>query len=113
MSIPPSSASIPVLTQVISAPDGEKSGLPHAPDKTAEARAEEDLKMRGTGAIFGTNQSGESGLALADFIQDYHLFIEASKWAARIFLSTEPTHVAIREEILQRLDENIHLICLN
>lgn len=75
--------------------------------------AEEDLKMRGTGAIFGTNQSGESGLALADFIQDYHLFIEASKWAARIFLSTEPTHVAIREEILQRLDENIHLICLN
>lgn len=75
--------------------------------------AEEDLKMRGTGAIFGTNQSGESGLALADFIQDYHLFIEASKWAARIFTSTEPAHVAIREEILQRLDENIHLICLN
>lgn len=75
--------------------------------------AEEDLKMRGTGAIFGTNQSGDSGLVLADFIQDYHLFIEASKWAGQIFRSPDAAHVRIRDEILSRLDENIHLICLN
>ncbi|KAF5061564.1 ATP-dependent DNA helicase RecG [anaerobic digester metagenome] len=75
--------------------------------------AEADLKMRGTGAIFGTNQSGDSGLTLASFIQDYHLFLEASKWAARIFRSEEPAHRRIKEEILSRLDENIHLICLN
>lgn len=75
--------------------------------------AEEDLKMRGTGAIFGTNQSGDSGLTLASFIQDYHLFIEASKWAAKIFRSNESAHRAIKEEILTRLDDSFHLVCLN
>lgn len=75
--------------------------------------AEADLQMRGTGAIFGTNQSGDSGLTLASFIQDYHLFLEASKWAGIIFRSVDPAHRKIKEEILARLDENIHLACLN
>lgn len=75
--------------------------------------AEEDLKLRGTGAIFGTNQSGDSGLVLADFIQDYKLFMEASKWAGRIFQSDDPNHQAVKEEILTRLDETFHLVCLN
>ena len=75
--------------------------------------AEEDLKLRGTGAIFGTNQSGESGLVLADFIQDYRLFTEASKWAGKVFRSDAPAHQAVREEILSRLDDTFHLVCLN
>ena len=75
--------------------------------------AEADLKMRGAGAIFGTNQSGDSGLTLADFIQDYHLFIEASKWAGIIFKSTDPGHQAVKNEILTRLDESFYLVCLN
>lgn len=75
--------------------------------------AEADLKMRGTGAIFGTNQSGDSGLTLANFIEDYKLFTEASKWAGEIFRSTEKAHLAIKEEILTRLDESFHLVCLN
>lgn len=75
--------------------------------------AEADLKMRGTGAIFGTNQSGDAGLTLADFIRDYHLFIEASKWAGIIFKSDEAAHQAIKNEILTRLDESFYLVCLN
>lgn len=75
--------------------------------------AEADLKMRGTGAIFGTNQSGDSGLTLADFIADYKLFMEASKWASQVFQSTDPAHLEIKQEILKRLDKSMHLICLN
>lgn len=75
--------------------------------------AEEDLKLRGSGSIFGTNQSGDSGLILADFIQDYKLFTEAGTWAARIFQSADPSHQRVKEEILSRLDDTFHLVCLN
>lgn len=75
--------------------------------------AREDLKMRGTGAILGTNQSGASDLILSDFIRDYDLFIKADKWAEIIFNSEKKDHILIKNEILEKMDKTLNLICLN
>ncbi|MFB0919255.1 MAG: DNA helicase RecG, partial [Clostridiaceae bacterium] len=75
--------------------------------------AEEDLKMRGSGAIFGTNQSGDSGLILSDFIQDYNLFTRASKWASIVYNSENPGYKKIRDEILNKIEKTVNYICLN
>ncbi|PKK38654.1 ATP-dependent DNA helicase RecG [Clostridiaceae bacterium JG1575] len=74
--------------------------------------AQKDLEMRGSGALFGTNQSGESGLILADFIQDYPLFIEASRWAEIVFSAQNKEHRDIRDEFLATLDDGFHLVCV-
>ncbi|KXT74626.1 ATP-dependent DNA helicase RecG [Streptococcus sp. DD10] len=46
--------------------------------------AEEDLKMRGSGEIFGTRQSGIPEFQVADLIEDYAILEEARKVAQQI-----------------------------
>lgn len=46
--------------------------------------AEEDLKMRGSGEIFGTRQSGIPEFKIADIVQDYHILEEARRVASSI-----------------------------
>lgn len=46
--------------------------------------AEEDLKMRGSGDIFGTKQSGLPEFKVADIVEDYRILEEARKTAAQI-----------------------------
>lgn len=46
--------------------------------------AEEDLKMRGSGEIFGTRQSGIPEFQVADIVEDYPILEEARKVAAQI-----------------------------
>ncbi|MBM7642112.1 ATP-dependent DNA helicase RecG [Streptococcus loxodontisalivarius] len=46
--------------------------------------AEEDLKMRGSGEIFGTRQSGIPEFKAADLIEDYAILEEARKVAGQI-----------------------------
>lgn len=75
--------------------------------------AEEDLKIRGTGAIFGTNQSGDSGLVLSNFISDYNIFTKASKWASIVYNSENPEYRKIRDEILSKIEKTVNYICLN
>lgn len=75
--------------------------------------AEEDLKLRGTGAIFGTNQSGESGLVLSNFVTDYDIFIKANKWANIVFSSNKKGYIKVKEDILRKVDKTLDLICLN
>lgn len=75
--------------------------------------AKEDLKLRGTGSIFGTNQSGDSGLILADFIRDYNIFIEANKWANIVYMDKSGKYEELKDGILKRLEENLSYICLN
>ena len=45
--------------------------------------AEEDLKMRGSGEIFGTRQSGIPEFQVADLVEDYPILEEARKLPAR------------------------------
>ncbi|MBP2624024.1 ATP-dependent DNA helicase RecG [Streptococcus oricebi] len=46
--------------------------------------AEEDLKMRGSGEIFGTRQSGLPEFQVADIVEDYPIVEEARKVASQI-----------------------------
>ena len=51
--------------------------------------AEQDLKLRGPGDLFGTRQSGEFGFRLADIYEDADLLVSASAYADRR-LSEDP-----------------------
>lgn len=46
--------------------------------------AEADLKMRGSGEIFGTRQSGLPEFKVADLVEDYPILEEARKVAQSI-----------------------------
>ena len=47
--------------------------------------AEEDLKLRGSGEIFGTRQSGLPEFSVADIVNDYNILEVARQEAIAIF----------------------------
>lgn len=51
--------------------------------------AEEDLKMRGSGEIFGTRQSGLPEFQVADIVEDYPILEEARKVASQIVFTPD------------------------
>lgn len=64
--------------------------------------AEEDLKMRGSGEIFGTRQSGIPEFQVADIVEDYPILKEARKVASQIVQNKD-----------WRRDPNWHLVALH
>lgn len=64
--------------------------------------AEEDLKMRGSGEIFGTRQSGIPEFQVADIVEDYPILEEARKVASQIVQNKD-----------WRRDPNWHLMALH
>lgn len=64
--------------------------------------AEEDLKMRGSGEIFGTRQSGIPEFQVADIVEDYPILEEARKVASQIVANHS-----------WRQDANWHLVSLH
>ena len=64
--------------------------------------AEEDLKMRGSGEIFGTRQSGIPEFQVADIVEDYPILEEARKVASQIVANPS-----------WRQDANWHLVSLH
>ncbi len=65
--------------------------------------AEEDLKMRGPGDIYGTRQSGAMDFKIADIVHDMDL-MEETREAAQIILANDPylespAHLLLRRSI--------------
>jgi ATP-dependent DNA helicase RecG len=75
--------------------------------------AEEDLKIRGTGEIFGYRQHGDNGLILSDIIEDAHLLIEANKEAKLLLKSNEENDIRLKNDILKKLTLSSKYICFN
>jgi len=75
--------------------------------------AEEDLKLRGGGEIFGYRQSGESGFILADLIDDIGMLRAAHKDAAEIFTSGDASDSIVKEEFMKKIEDNSKYICFN
>lgn len=75
--------------------------------------AEEDLKQRGTGQLFGVHQSGHSGLVLSDLARDYDLFLRANQYAQTVFKGKTEEDTRIKAEFLEKLSQNLNYICLN
>ncbi len=63
--------------------------------------AEEDLKMRGSGEIFGIRQSGIPEFLVADLVDDYNILEVARSEAAGIFKHSEDF-----KDLLARIDVN-------
>ncbi|MFC4653081.1 ATP-dependent DNA helicase RecG [Lactococcus nasutitermitis] len=59
--------------------------------------AEEDLKMRGSGEIFGVRQSGIPEFAVADIVNDYNILEVARAEAVEIFKTPENYHELIAQ----------------
>lgn len=75
--------------------------------------AEEDLKIRGSGEIFGFRQHGEDGLIFSNLSQDIHVFTTASLEAKKFLESEEAEDIRIRREILDKLYKNSKIISFN
>lgn len=70
--------------------------------------AEEDLKMRGSGEIFGTRQSGIPEFQVADIVEDYPILEEARRVAAEIVTDhhwkEKPQWAPILQNLRERSD---------
>lgn len=75
--------------------------------------AEEDLKLRGGGEIFGTRQSGEDGLMISDVIADINILKCANEEAKYLMKSEDKDDIIFKKEIIQILSSKSKYICFN
>lgn len=75
--------------------------------------SEEDLKLRGSGEIFGFKQHGEDELILTDIFDNVELLKIANKEAKRVIMSTDETDIKIKNEIFKKIENGSKLICFN
>lgn len=75
--------------------------------------AEQDLKLRGSGEMFGFRQSGENGLILSDLGEDFPLFKIANDEAKKLFNNEEEEKQRILREIMLNLERSTKYICFN
>ncbi|NLZ49823.1 MAG: ATP-dependent DNA helicase RecG [Clostridiales bacterium] len=74
--------------------------------------AEEDMKLRGSGDLFGIKQSGDAGLILADIYQDVDMFRVANREARKV-LDNEEKYKGLLEELKESLERTSKYICFN
>lgn len=75
--------------------------------------AEEDLKLRGSGELFGARQSGEDMLILSDLISDMQI-LKCANNEARILLNSKTQEdINFKNEIITILDTRSKYICFN
>jgi ATP-dependent DNA helicase RecG len=75
--------------------------------------AEEDLKIRGSGELFGFRQHGENSLLLADVIEDIELLKAANLEAKKLIKSSDEKDIKVKNEIVKKLDHTSKFICFN
>jgi ATP-dependent DNA helicase RecG len=75
--------------------------------------AEEDLKTRGAGELFGFKQHGESGLILADVVEDINILKIANSEAKKLIQSETTYDVKIKNEIIAKIEQSSNYICFN
>ena len=75
--------------------------------------AEEDLKTRGAGELFGIKQHGESGLILADVIEDIDILKLANKEAKQLIQSDNIEDMRLKNEIIEKIEKSSSYICFN
>lgn len=75
--------------------------------------AEQDLKLRGAGELFGLRQHGEDSLILSDVFEDINILKSANSDAKELLKSTNKDDLVIKNEILIRLENSSKFICFN
>lgn len=75
--------------------------------------SEEDLKLRGSGEMFGKKQSGDAGFILADLYEDINI-LKAAKYEATYLLQNNyKENMQLIMEMKRNLDNNSKYICFN
>ena len=75
--------------------------------------AEQDLKLRGSGEIFGMRQSGEEGLLLADLYDDIKILKCATRDAKLILENPEGNHKKLIIETMKSIEKSKGFLCFN
>ncbi len=75
--------------------------------------SEQDLKIRGTGELFGIKQSGEDELLLANLREDMDILRVANKEAQMVIDSDDMEYIKMKKEILRKLSSSSNYICYN
>lgn len=75
--------------------------------------AEEDLKLRGSGELFGARQSGDDMLILSDPVSDINI-LKIANSEARILLNSKAREdIEFKKEIIEILESRSKYICFN
>jgi ATP-dependent DNA helicase RecG len=88
-------------------PEGEQRVAAMVETNDGFRLAEEDLRIRGQGTVFGTRQSGVKDLRLADILSDFDLLVVARRDAFAL-VDAEPTlsgHPELRDEVTAMLGD--------
>lgn len=75
--------------------------------------AEEDLKIRGSGEIFGIRQHGDNGLILSNVLEDSAILKQANGEARILIESTATKDIVIKNHILKKIEISSKYICFN
>lgn len=75
--------------------------------------AEQDLKLRGSGDIFGYRQHGEDGLLIADAVTDFEILKSAVEESENLLRSNNKDDINIKNEILNKIEQTSRFICFN
>ena len=75
--------------------------------------SEQDLKLRGSGEMFGMKQSGTEGLILADIYEDMNILRCAREEAKVILESDLPQNKKLAIEVSKALERSSKYICFN
>ena len=75
--------------------------------------SEEDLKLRGSGEIFGMRQSGEEGFILSDLMDDINILKVAMKEVKEIMKSDDASNKKLINETEKSLEKSKSFLCFN
>lgn len=75
--------------------------------------SEQDLKLRGSGELFGLRQHGDDLLILSDVFEDINILKAANSDAKELLKSTNKEDLKIKNEIFNKLEKSSRFICFN
>ena len=68
--------------------------------------SEEDFKLRGSGDLFGTKQSGDMSFKLANLKQDYNLLISAKNDTEEFLKNKNPEDIELKLRLIKMVNDN-------
>jgi len=67
--------------------------------------SEEDFKLRGSGDLFGTKQSGDMTFKIADIKEDYKILLQANKDSLEFLNSTPIENLKLRDILINKIKQ--------
>ena len=68
--------------------------------------SEEDFKLRGSGDLFGTKQSGDMSFKIANIKEDYKILVQANKDALEFLNTASLEDLKLRDTLINKIKQN-------